>query len=61
MRAASKASAQILKLYLFNELTSVIDEERKITHEALADKTDDLLFNEKRREKLKLPSDVSCT
>ncbi|KAJ9066835.1 FACT complex subunit spt16 [Entomophthora muscae] len=58
MKAAAKASAQVLKHHLFNELTSVIDEERKITHEMLADKTEDMLLNKKKHDKIKLPSDI---
>ncbi|KAI0223979.1 FACT complex subunit spt16 [Massospora cicadina] len=58
MKHAAKASAQILKNHLFAELTSAIDEERRITHAKLADKTEDLIYNEKKRERAKLPSDM---
>lgn len=48
-----------MKNWFIDEMSKIIDEERKITHEKFAEKTEDVLLDEKMFKKLKFPADVS--
>ena len=48
-----------MKNYFIEEMSQIIDEERKITHEKFAEKTEDALLDEKMYKRLKFPADVS--
>jgi nucleosome binding factor SPN SPT16 subunit len=58
MEAAAKATGLVFKNYLVDELAQIIDSEKKVTHERLATKCEQFLFDEKGRRRLQLPSDV---
>ena len=48
-----------MKNWFIDEMSKIIDEERKITHEKFAEKTEDVLLDDKMFKKLKFPADVS--
>ncbi|KAI9298644.1 SPT16-domain-containing protein [Neoconidiobolus thromboides FSU 785] len=57
MRAASRCSSQIMKNIFFEEMATIIDLNKKVTHMALADKIEALLFKEGLK-KAKLPTEI---
>jgi Metallopeptidase family M24 len=62
IESASKLSTSVLKNFLVPQMEEIIDEEKKVSHVTLADRTDDALMDEKTAAELKLnPDDVeSC-
>jgi len=56
---ATKLSSLVMKNYFIEEMSQIIDEERKITHEKFADKMENVLSDEKMYKQLKFPADVS--
>ncbi|KAF8975981.1 FACT complex subunit spt16 [Entomortierella lignicola] len=58
-KMATKLSSLLMKNYFIEEMSQIIDEERKITHEKFAEKTEDVLLDEKMFKQLKFPADVS--
>lgn len=57
---ASRLSSLVMKNYFIEEMSQIIDEERKITHEKFADKMENTLADEKMYKQLKFPADVRC-
>ncbi|KAF9205553.1 FACT complex subunit spt16 [Haplosporangium sp. Z 27] len=58
-KMATKLSSLLMKNYFIEEMSQIIDEERKITHEKFAEKTEDVLLDDKMFKQLKFPADVS--
>lgn len=61
MRASSRAVVALMKDYFVDEMSKIIDEEKKITHEQLSAKIEKMIDDEKffQRKELKLGADVS--
>ncbi|KAF9107211.1 FACT complex subunit spt16 [Mortierella sp. AM989] len=57
-KMATKLSSLLMKNYFIEEMSQIIDEERKITHEKFAEKTEDVLLDEKMFKQLKFPADA---
>ncbi|KAI7820538.1 putative SPT16-general chromatin factor [Gamsiella multidivaricata] len=57
-KMAAKLSSLVMRNYFIEEMSKIIDEERKITHEKLADKMEAALMDEKMYKQLKFPADV---
>jgi nucleosome binding factor SPN SPT16 subunit len=57
---ATKLSSLVMKNYFIEEMSQIIDEERKITHEKFADKMENALTDERMYKQLKFPADVRC-
>lgn len=57
---ATRLSSLVMKNYFIEEMSQIIDEERKITHEKFADKMENALTDEKMYKQLKFPADVRC-
>lgn len=47
-----------MKNYFIEEMLNIVDLDRKISHEKLAEKTEDVLMDDKNYKKLKFPADV---
>jgi hypothetical protein len=47
-----------MKNYFIEEMLNIVDLDRKISHEKLAEKTEDTLMDDKNYKKLKFPADV---
>ncbi|KAI1312608.1 FACT complex subunit spt16 [Mortierella claussenii] len=58
-KMATKLSSLVMKNYFIEEMTQIIDEERKITHEKFSEKTEDALLDEKMYKQLKFPADAA--
>lgn len=63
IRAASKASTAIMTRYFADEMTTIIDEERKITHSAFSDRIESKIDDERffKKKDLKLPPEFDPT
>lgn len=48
-----------MKNYFNNEMSAIIDEEKPMTHEKLAELTEASLYDEKLQKKMRIPNDVS--
>lgn len=61
MRASSRALVGIMKGYFIDEMSTIIDEEKKISHAALSKKIEDKIDDDKffKSKELKLGADVS--
>ncbi|KAF9916544.1 FACT complex subunit spt16, partial [Lobosporangium transversale] len=59
-KMATKLSSLVMKNYFIEEMTQIIDEERKITHEKFSEKTEDALLDEKMYKRLKFPADAAA-
>lgn len=61
MRASSRALVGIMKGYFIDEMSTIIDEEKKIAHAALCKKIEDKIDDDKffKSKELKLGTDVS--
>ncbi|KAI8362394.1 FACT complex subunit spt16 [Mortierella sp. GBAus27b] len=59
-KMATKLSSLVMKNYFIEEMSQIIDEERKITHEKFADKMENALTDERMYKQLKFPADVRC-
>ena len=53
IRDASRASSHVLVKYFYEELSRILDEERKISHQALSEKTNNKIDDQKFMQKLK--------
>ncbi|KAG0220695.1 FACT complex subunit spt16 [Mortierella sp. GBA43] len=58
-KMATKLSSLVMKNYFIEEMSQIIDEERKITHEKFADKMENALTDERMYKQLKFPADVA--
>ncbi|KAF8929066.1 putative SPT16-general chromatin factor [Dissophora ornata] len=58
-KMACRLSSLLMKNYFIEEMSQIIDEERKITHMEFAEKTEDVLLNEKMYKQLKFPADAA--
>ncbi|KAF9359172.1 FACT complex subunit spt16 [Mortierella sp. NVP85] len=58
-KMAARLSSLVMKNYFIEEMSQIIDEERKITHEKFADKMENVLTDEKMYKQLKFPADVA--
>ncbi|OAQ33302.1 metallopeptidase family M24 protein [Linnemannia elongata AG-77] len=58
-KSATRLSSLLMKNWFIDEMSKIIDEERKITHEKFAEKTEDVLLDEKMFKKLKFPADAA--
>lgn len=47
-----------MKNYFIEEMLNIVDLDRKISHEKLAEKTEDTLMDDTNYKKLKFPADV---
>ncbi|KAK5001744.1 FACT complex subunit spt16, partial [Cryomyces antarcticus] len=54
MRDASRASSGLMANYFVDQMSGILDEEKKITHKALAQKVEDKISDEKFFQKLKV-------
>lgn len=61
MRASSRALVGIMKGYFIEEMSTIIDEEKKISHAVLSKKIEDKIDDDKffKSKELKLGADVS--
>lgn len=61
MRASSRALVGIMKGYFIDEMSTIIDEEKKISHAVLSKKIEDKIDDDKffKSKELKLGADVS--
>ncbi|KAF9174824.1 FACT complex subunit spt16 [Mortierella sp. AD011] len=59
-KMATKLSSLLMKNYFIEEMSQIIDEERKITHEKFAEKTEDVLLDERMFKQLKFPADAAA-
>ena len=50
MAAAAKCSALLMGNYFVDQMTEILDEDRKVTHAALSRKVDEALYNPKYRK-----------
>lgn len=48
----------MMKNYFIEEMWTLVDDQRKVTHSALAEQTEDVLMDEQQYKKLKFPADV---
>ncbi|KAF9581674.1 FACT complex subunit spt16 [Lunasporangiospora selenospora] len=58
-KMATRLSSLVMRNYFIEEMSEVIDQDRKITHEKFAEQTEDILLNEKMYKKLKFPADAA--
>lgn len=58
MKTASKLSSNVMKYYFIDEMSTIIDEERSVTHEKLSEETEGILDDPKLFKKLRLPDGV---
>ncbi|CAO3594139.1 unnamed protein product [Absidia cylindrospora] len=58
MRTASKVSANIMKYYFTEEMLKIIDEEKNVSHEKLADMTEGALEEPKHERRIRLPIEI---
>lgn len=63
MRSSSRALVGLMKDCFIDEMSSIIDEEKKVTHDALSSKIEAKIDDEKffRQKQLKLGSDFDTT
>lgn len=63
MRNASRACTGLLTEYFVEEMSKILDEEKKVTHKQLADKVDAKIDDAKFFQglKTKLPADFDAT
>jgi hypothetical protein len=55
---ATRLSSLMMKNYFIEEMWTLIDDQRKITHDALAEQTEEVLMDEQQYRTLKFPADV---
>ncbi|KAI7860506.1 FACT complex subunit-domain-containing protein [Circinella umbellata] len=55
MRMASRLSVSVMKNYFIDEMSTIVDEERQVTHEKLSEQTEGILDDPKLVKKLRLP------
>lgn len=62
MRSASRACTGLLTDYFLEEMSGILDEEKKVTHKQLANKVDEKIDDAKffTRKEMKLPSDFDA-
>ncbi|RUS30293.1 hypothetical protein BC938DRAFT_479592 [Jimgerdemannia flammicorona] len=58
-RAAARVSSLVMKNYFIDEMSAIIDEEKSVSHEKLAELTEGSMFDEKLQRRMRIPSDVS--
>ncbi|ORZ24132.1 FACT complex subunit-domain-containing protein [Absidia repens] len=58
MRTASKVSANIMRYYFTEEMLKIIDEEKNVSHEKLADMTEGALEEPKHERRIRLPNEI---
>ncbi|KAI9495094.1 FACT complex subunit-domain-containing protein [Zychaea mexicana] len=58
MRIASRLSVNVMKNYFIDEMSTVVDEERQVTHEKLSEQTEAILDDPKLIKKLRLPPEA---
>ncbi|KAL1917850.1 uncharacterized protein VTP21DRAFT_3684 [Calcarisporiella thermophila] len=59
MRIASRLSTIMMQNFFVEEMTSIIDQEKNVTHEKIAELTESALMDEKQAKKLRIPPDVN--
>ena len=60
MRSASKACVALMTPYFLDEMSNILDAEKKVKHSALADKVDNKLDDEKFWKTVELPNKGKC-
>ncbi|KAG0040989.1 FACT complex subunit spt16 [Podila clonocystis] len=58
-KTAARLSSLVMKNYFIEEMLNIVDLDRKISHEKLAEKTEDVLMDDKNYKKLKFPADAA--
>ncbi|KAG0343552.1 FACT complex subunit spt16 [Podila humilis] len=58
-KTAARLSSLVMKNYFIEEMLNIVDQERKISHEKLAEKTEDVLMDESNYKRLKFPADAA--
>jgi nucleosome binding factor SPN SPT16 subunit len=58
MRLAAKVTSNIMKHYFTEEMSKIIDEEKDVSHEKLADMTENALEDPKLEKRIRLPAEV---
>ncbi|KAF9426598.1 FACT complex subunit spt16 [Podila epigama] len=58
-KTATRLSSLVMKNYFIEEMSKIIDEERKISHEKFSEKTEDVLLDDRNFKKLKFPADAA--
>ncbi|EIE81524.1 hypothetical protein RO3G_06229 [Rhizopus delemar RA 99-880] len=58
VRLAAKASSNMMQYYFIPEMSTLIDEEKPITHEKLSDMTENVLEDPKLASRIKLPHEI---
>ncbi|KAI8089405.1 FACT complex subunit-domain-containing protein [Halteromyces radiatus] len=58
MRTAAKVTSNIMKHYFTEEMSKIIDEEKKVSHEKLADMTEAALEDPKIEKRIRLPAEI---
>ena len=59
MRHAAAITSAMMDKYFVDEMATIIDKEKAVTHAKLSEKVENALYDEKARRKLKLPADVN--
>ncbi|KAJ3089807.1 FACT complex subunit spt16 [Quaeritorhiza haematococci] len=59
VRAASRLTAMVMKKYVIDQIESILDEEKKITHEQFSQDVETCIQQETNKSKLGFPKDVS--
>lgn len=55
---AAKVTSNIMKHYFTEEMSKIIDEEKDVSHEKLADMTENALEDPKLEKRIRLPAEV---
>ncbi|KAI8393680.1 FACT complex subunit-domain-containing protein [Radiomyces spectabilis] len=58
MRIAAKISSNVMKNYFIDEMSTIVDEEKKVSHEKLAEQTEEALLDPKMAKRLRIPPEV---
>ncbi|KAI8610260.1 FACT complex subunit-domain-containing protein [Chytriomyces sp. MP71] len=58
MEMACKLTTNVMKYFFIDEFQSIVDSGKKITHEALALQTEDVLLKERKRVKMRFPKEA---
>ncbi|KAL2914305.1 FACT complex subunit spt16 [Polyrhizophydium stewartii] len=58
IRSAAKISSATMKNFFIPQMSSILDENRKVSHEKLMTQMEDTLLDETKSKKLKLPADT---
>ncbi len=58
MQQAARITSLVMKNYFINEMSNFVDSNKKVSHERFALLIESTLLDERKRQMLKLPSEV---